>query len=52
MSGNDYQSPYTPNTDHDRQQMLEAIGVSSVEELFKDIPDGYTTDSLDLPPAL
>ena len=52
MSGNDYQSPYTPNTDHDRQQMLEAIGVSSVEELFKDIPEGYTTDSLDLPPAL
>ncbi len=52
MSGNDYQSPYTPNTDHDRQQMLEAIGVSSVEELFKDIPEGYATDSLDLPPAL
>jgi glycine dehydrogenase subunit 1 len=29
---------YTPVTDQDRRQMLEAIGVSSVEELFKEIP--------------
>lgn len=30
--------PYTFNTTQDRQQMLEAIGVSSIEELFACIP--------------
>ena len=29
---------YLPNTDKDREEMLKAIGVSSVEELFNDIP--------------
>ena len=42
-------SPYVPNTDGDRQSMLEAIGVKSAEELFADIPDGYRSPSLDLP---
>ena len=46
-----YQSPYTPNTDEDRRQMLEAIGVDSIEELFKDIPEDYMINALDLPPA-
>jgi glycine dehydrogenase subunit 1 len=31
-------SRYTSATDADRQEMLETIGVSSVEELFADIP--------------
>jgi glycine dehydrogenase subunit 1 len=31
-------SRYTSATDSDRQQMLEAIGVSSIDELFEDIP--------------
>ncbi|MFQ5839187.1 MAG: aminomethyl-transferring glycine dehydrogenase subunit GcvPA [Candidatus Methylomirabilales bacterium] len=30
---------YIPNTDADRQTMLEAIGVGSVEDLFADIPE-------------
>lgn len=30
---------YLPMTDKDKQEMLEAIGVSSVEELFHDIPE-------------
>ncbi len=30
--------PYFPNTDSDRQAMLEAIGAASVEELFAMIP--------------
>ncbi|MCH8310280.1 MAG: aminomethyl-transferring glycine dehydrogenase subunit GcvPA [Chloroflexi bacterium] len=51
MVSRNFQSPYIPNTDEDRRQMLEAIGVASVEELFKDIPEGYTIGSLNLPSA-
>ena len=32
-------SRYTSATDHDRQEMLDAIGVGSIDELFEDIPD-------------
>jgi glycine dehydrogenase subunit 1 len=40
-------------TDTDREQMLAAIGVSSIEELFKDIPAGVRFQgALDLEPAL
>ena len=30
---------YLPNTEADRKEMLAAIGVESVEELFSDIPE-------------
>lgn len=30
---------YAPHTDEDRQAMLAALGLSSVEELFRDIPE-------------
>jgi glycine cleavage system P protein (glycine dehydrogenase) subunit 1 len=44
---------YLALTDADREAMLEAIGVSSVEELFSDLPAGVRFDrELDLPPAL
>jgi glycine cleavage system P protein (glycine dehydrogenase) subunit 1 len=33
-------SRYTSATDADRREMLDAIGVASVEELFRDIPEG------------
>jgi glycine dehydrogenase subunit 1 len=40
-------------TDADRDEMLAAIGVSSVEELFRDIPSGVRFGrELDVPPAL
>ena len=40
-------------TDADREEMLAAIGVSSVDELFRDIPAGVRFDrELDLEPAL
>ena len=40
-------------TDADREEMLAAIGVSSVEELFRDIPAGVRFQrELDLEPAL
>jgi glycine dehydrogenase subunit 1 len=44
--------PYIPNTDEDRRQMLDAIGVPTVDELFSDIPPAFKIGSLDLPPAL
>ena len=31
---------YTSATDSDRQEMLDEIGVGSIEELFSDIPAG------------
>ena len=46
----DFVSPYVPNTDSDRRQMLDAIGVDSVEELFQDIPAQHRNPVLNLPP--
>ncbi|MCH2304654.1 MAG: aminomethyl-transferring glycine dehydrogenase subunit GcvPA [SAR202 cluster bacterium] len=43
-----YISPYIPNTDLDRKNMLNKIGVSSIDELFKDIPDKYRNPNLNL----
>ena len=40
-------------TEADREEMLAAIGVASVEELFRDIPEGVRFQGeLDLEPAL
>jgi glycine dehydrogenase subunit 1 len=44
---------YLSLTDADREAMLATIGVSSVDELFADIPAGVRFDrQLDVPPAL
>jgi glycine dehydrogenase subunit 1 len=43
---------YVPHTAVDREQMLEAIGVRSVEELFADIPAEVRFPDLDLPAGL
>jgi glycine dehydrogenase subunit 1 len=44
---------YLSLTDADRDEMLAAIGVSSVEELFEQIPPGVRLGrDLDVPPAL
>lgn len=45
-------SPYIPNTEADREQMLAAIGVSSVDDLVLDIPEAHRFPKLDLRPAL
>jgi len=46
-------SGYLSLTDADREEMLAAIGVSSVDELFEQVPPGVRLDrALDLPPAL
>ena len=45
--------PFLSLTDEDRDAMLDAIGVGSVEELFRDIPDGVRLRrELDLEPPL
>ena len=46
-------SRYTSATDADRQAMLDAIGVGSVDELFTEIPEGVRLQRpLDLPAGL
>ena len=46
--------PYIPHTEADRQAMLTTIGASSIDELFREIPENLrlAPGSLDLPPAL
>ena len=51
MDSDSFQSPYVPNTDQDRREMLDAIGVDSVDELFSDVPDGYLNFDLNIPAA-
>jgi glycine dehydrogenase subunit 1 len=43
---------WTPTTDTERREMLETIGVSSIDDLFRDIPGELCVKSLDLPPAM
>jgi len=41
---------YLPHTDTDRKAMLDAIGVTSIDDLFVDVPDAGRLDGLiDLP---
>jgi len=40
---------YVPHTDSERKEMLKTIGVSSVEDLFRDINPELRTKSFDLP---
>ena len=51
MAGDAFQSPYVPNTDLDRRLMLDAIGVDSVDELFRDVPEGFLNYDLDIQSA-
>ena len=44
---------YVPHTKEDRSEMLKAIGISGIEELFSDIPSEVKLDrKLDLPPPM
>src|ERR671914_1159050 len=43
---------YSPHTDADRERMLAAIGVGSVEDLFADIPASVRASAWDVPPPL
>src|SRR4051794_38734172 len=45
-------SRYTSATDEDRREMLDAIGVGSIDELFAAVPEGVRLGRpLDLPPG-
>jgi len=44
--------PYLPHTEKDRQEMLQAIGVSNFEELVKHIPKEIRVKDLQLAPSL
>jgi glycine dehydrogenase subunit 1 len=43
---------YTPHTETDIKEMLDAVGVKSVEELFKDIPADARAKSFDIPAGM
>jgi glycine dehydrogenase subunit 1 len=43
---------FTPHTYEERQQMLDAIGVKRMEDLFDDVPIDVRFPELDVPPAL
>ncbi|OIN96553.1 glycine dehydrogenase (aminomethyl-transferring) [Candidatus Desantisbacteria bacterium CG1_02_38_46] len=40
---------YIPNTDEDRKKMLQELELSSIDELFKNIPEGLRCKGLDIP---
>ena len=45
-------SRYTSATDADRREMLDTIGVKTIDDLFADVPEGVRLDrALDLPPG-
>ncbi|HEX8684066.1 MAG TPA: aminomethyl-transferring glycine dehydrogenase subunit GcvPA [Ardenticatenaceae bacterium] len=43
---------WTPHTEEDRREMLAAIGVERVEDLFHDVPEAVRFPDLDLPPGI
>lgn len=42
---------FVPHTDADRAEMLDAIGVGSIDDLFADIPEAARCGPLDIPPG-
>ncbi|HVL38380.1 MAG TPA: aminomethyl-transferring glycine dehydrogenase subunit GcvPA [Fimbriimonadaceae bacterium] len=45
--------PYIPHTEEDRREMLQTIGVDSIDDLFREIPESLRLrEQLNLPPAL
>lgn len=43
---------FNPHTPADRREMLQAVGVESIESLFTAIPEAVRFPTLDLPPVL
>jgi len=51
-NGDHFQSHYIPNTTGEQAEMLAALGIDSIDELFTDIPAEFRNPSLDLPAPL
>ena len=51
-NGTPFQSHYMPNTPRERAEMLDALGLGSIEDLFVDIPEEHRSPPLDIPPPL
>lgn len=47
-----FQSHYMPNTPAQRRNMLDSIGIKSIEELFNDIPEAHRNPTLKIPPPM
>ena len=47
-----FQSHYMPNTPSQRRNMLDSIGIKSIEELFNDIPEAHRNPTLKIPPPM
>ena len=43
---------YTPHTDADREHMLVAVGTSTIDELFADVPAAVRAGPWAIPPPL
>ncbi len=43
---------FTPHTKSEREEMLRAVGVKTIEELFDAVPKKYRFPKLDLPPQM
>jgi glycine dehydrogenase subunit 1 len=44
--------PYTPHTESEIREMLQTVGVESIDDLFRTIPKEIRVDDLGLPPSL
>jgi glycine dehydrogenase subunit 1 len=47
-----FQSHYIPNTTDEQAEMLAALGIDSIDQLFADIPDQFRNPTLGLPAPL
>ncbi len=52
LSDGAFQSHYIPNTPADQADMLSTLGLSSLDDLFQDIPKGHRNPPLNLPGPL
>jgi glycine dehydrogenase subunit 1 len=43
---------FVPHTEIEREEMLKAIGVERIEDLFTDVPEGYRFPELNLPDGM
>ena len=43
---------FIPHTDAERKEMLDALGLKNLDELFSDVPEKYRFPSLDIPAGM